>query len=288
MTRSCHHTPGRFIAGIICKMDAVNKQHEGEFSFTDMVSRAVHYWWLAAGLMIVGGLIGLLASTVRKPVYESVSVITTVIDFAYSGRLTDEEEDHLLTAIGDVIQSSQVMEDVIEMGIQNGLASSAEEMRSIFTASRQGYRWELSARSNDPGVALEANRLWLNLAVSALEQFRMDSLKALAEFNAQAGIENCFQQAVVVEPVSAYCSAADFQALRDQINSFESGTFSNSLSSRLLASRVSFQVTTEPGMPGTPAHMGRNSLTIAGVLLGLLAAVLLLVIGFPRRVSRIN
>jgi hypothetical protein len=269
-------------------MDSANTQHEGEFSFTDMVSRAVHYWWLAAGLMIVGGLIGLLASTVRKPVYESVSVITTVIDFAYSGRLTDYEEDHLLTAIGDVIQSSQVMEDVIEMGIQNGLASSAEEMRSIFTASRQGYRWELSARSNDPEVALEANRLWLNSAVSALEQFRLDSIKALAEFNTQAGIENCFQQAVVVEPVSAYCSATDFQALRDQINSFESGTSSNSLLSRLLASRVSFQVTTEPGMPGTPAHMGRNSLTIAGFLLGLLAAVLLLVIGFPRRVSRIN
>lgn len=271
------------LRGIICEMSTSNSHHEREFSLSDTFDRAVHYWWLAAVLMIIGGLIGLLVSVVRKPVYESTSVITTVIDFAYSGRLTDYEEDHLLTAIGDVIQSSEVMDRVISVGLESGFVSTSEEARSSLTASRQGYRWVLSSRSSDPNAALDTNRLWLDAAVDALEQFRADSILALAEFNAQVEVENCFQQAVVVEPVSAYCDASDMQALREQINRVESSSAKKSLLSRLLATRISFQVTQQPDLPNEAVHLGRNISAAAGVILGFLAAILLLVLGFPLR-----
>lgn len=266
-------------------MDTPNHQIEGEYSLSDTFSRAVRYWWLTAVLMIIGGLLGLLVSAVQKPVYESNSVITTVIDFAYAGRLTDYEEDHLLTAVGDLISSSEVLDEVVAAGVEAGFAPTAGEIRSSLSASRQGYRWELSARSTDPTTAVEINRLWLDAAVDALERFRMDSILGLAEFNTQAAVENCFRQAVVVEPVSAFCTVKDFQALREQVNQLESGSVKATLLSRLLASRISFQVTQQPEMPVAPVHLGRGISVAAGVMLGLLAAILLFVLGLPGRFS---
>ena len=248
-----------------------------------MFDRVVRYWWLAAVFMIAGGMVGWLVSAISKPVYESTSVITTVIDFAYSGKMTDYEEDFLLSAIGDVIRSDVVIETVVAEGVEAGLAASAEEMRASLTASRQGFRWELSSRLPDAEAAWAANRLWLDAAVGALEQFRQDSFIALAEFNAQVGVESCFAQAVIVEPVSTYCSAADFQALRKQISALESNSLKGSLLTRLLASRISFQVTQEPVQPLEPVHLGRNTAVLAGVLVGLLAAIMLFIFGFPLR-----
>lgn len=258
-------------------------QHEDEFSLSDTFARAIRYWWLTAALMIAGGLFGLLVSVVQKPLYESTSAITTVIDFAYAGRLTDYEEDHLLSAVGDVIGSSEVMAEVTSAAVEAGYAPTVEALSGSLTASRQGYRWELSSRAADPATALGLNRLWLDAAIDALERYRMDSILALAEFNIQVEVENCFQQAVVVEPVSTYCSAKDFQALRDHVNALESSPESATLLTRLLASRISFQVTRQPELPAEPVHLGRGISVAAGVMLGLLAAVLLLVLGLPRR-----
>lgn len=264
-------------------MSTDNAHGQSDFSLSDTFQRAVRYWWLAAALMIVGGLIGLLVSAVSKPVYESTSVITTVIDFAYSGRLTDKEEDHLISAVGDVIRSSEVVEDVATAGMNAGLATSSKALLSSLTASRQGYRWELSSRSSDPENAMQINQLWLQGALEGLERFRMDSILALSEFNTQVEVENCFQQLVVVEPVSAYCDLADLQALLGQIQSLESGETKTSLLTRLLASRISFQVTRQPSLPGEPVHLGRNTSAASGVVLGFLASILLLVLGLPRR-----
>ena len=260
-----------------------HNSREDDFFLTDMFDRAIRNWWLVAVCMIIGGLAGLLAASLFKPVYESTSVITTVIDYAYSGNLTAYEEDHLLTAIGDIIQSDEVMDHVIAEGVKTGLASDADQMRSSLFASRQGFRWELSSRFPDPQIAETVNRLWLETAIGELEEFRLNSILSLAEFNTQVGIENCFQQAVIVEPVSAYCDAAEFQALRDQIRSLETNGVKKSLLSRLLASRISFQVTQEPDLPVKPVHLGWNISVFAGVILGLLVAIALLIFGVPTR-----
>lgn len=257
-------------------MDTSNSHRDDDFYLSDVMDRVVRYWWLSALCMVIGGLIGLLVSVFSKPIYESTSIITTVIDFAYSGNLTDYEEDHILSTIGDVIQSDLVMNPVITQGLNSGVETSAQKMRAALSASRQGFRWELSTRLSDPVAAQAANQLWLDAAIQALEQFRLDSIVSLAEINAQAGLENCFQQAVVVDPVSAYCSAAEFESLRVQINSIESDFTKGSLLTRLLASRLSFQVTQQPDLPLEPVHLGKNTSTLAGVLLGLLAAIILL------------
>ena len=114
MPRSVYAHRGILMQCIIQTMAALDDARIDDIDLSGVVNRAVKYWWVVALLMIVGGITGLLVSVIAKPVYESNSVISSVIDFAYSGRMTDYEEDYLLTAIGDIIVSDAVMTQVVE------------------------------------------------------------------------------------------------------------------------------------------------------------------------------
>lgn len=267
--------------GIIQTMAALDDARIDDFNLSGAVNRAVKYWWAVALLMVVGGITGLLVSVIAKPVYESNSVISTVIDFAYSGRMTDYEEDYLLTAIGDIIVSDAVMTQVVDAASNDIPEIDENILLAGLTASRQGYRWGLSSRYYDAQVAQEVNRLWLNAAMNELQAFRSDSLTALAEFHAQVGIENCFSQAVVLDPAAPFCSAQDMDLLQRQLENLADGSLKADLLTRLLASRVSFEVTIEPDLPSRPVHLGRNISTLAGAMVGLLLALIVLITGYP-------
>jgi hypothetical protein len=263
-------------------MGTLNSSRNDDFFISDVFSRAVRYWWVVALLTIAGGVIGCLVSILRQPIYESTAEITTVIDYAYAGRLTDYEEDHLLSAIGDIILSDEVMNKAVAKGVSTGLVPDGEKMQAGLTASRQGYRWELSSRFTDPLTAQEVNQLWLDAAIEGLEAFRLDSISALVQLNAQMELEACFAQSVILEPTSPYCNVEGLQKLQQQAGGFYTEVEGDSLLSRLLASRISFQVTQEPDLPVSPIHYGRNISTLAGALAGLLLSIILLITGYPR------
>ena len=247
----------------------------------DVFSRAVRYWWLVTILIITGGIAGWLVSLLQKPLYESTSQITTVIDYAYAGRLTDYEEDHLLSAIGDIITSDGVLNNTAAAAEKDGLVAARDKALAGLTASRQGYRWELNSRFNDPQTAQRLNQIWLAASAEALEQFRQDSITALMQFKAQAEVEACFQQAVHLEPVSPYCTIEEMRRLLAEVEGSAEVSDGNQMLSRLLASRISYQVTREASLPTHPVHYGVNTAVLAGALIGLLAAIILFVMGFP-------
>lgn len=264
-------------------MDAQGEDRGSDILLSDIFTRAVRYWWLVTILMIAGGVTGLVfASLIQKPLYESTAQVTTVIDFAYAGSLTDLEQDHLLSAIGDIIHSQNVLEVTAAAAVDEGLVSSPEKAVAGLSASRQGFRWELSSRFTDPQISRRVNQLWLDASMSALEGFREDSIRALTQFNAQAEVLSCFQQGVIVEPASPYCNLEDLRELLADLEITPGSEPPRSLLTRLLASRISFQVTREAGLPEKPVHYNRNVTTIAGALAGLLAALALFILGYPR------
>lgn len=259
-----------------------NDDHSKDLLLSDIFERAVRYWWLVTILMITGGIAGLLISLIQKPLYESNAHITTVIDFAYAGRLTDYEEDFLLAAVGDIITSSAVIEETSTAAVDRGIIITPEDAASGLIALRQGYRWQLSSRFHDPGTAQKVNQLWLESSMRALENLRQESITALAQANAQSEVEACFQQAVNLEPVSPYCTLAEMRTLLASQEGSDSTETSATLLNRLLISRISFQVTQEADLPLQPSHYGWNVAAIAGMMVGLLASLILLLLGYPR------
>lgn len=263
-------------------MEKNTENRSDDFFLPGVLGSVVRYWWLLSILMIAGGVAGLLISRIQKPVYESTAHITTVIDYAYAGRLTDYEEDHILSMIGDIITSDSVLGSTAVQAEEQGLVKVGEHSLDGLTASRQGYRWVLNSRFHDPGIAQSINKIWLEKSIQALEIFRQDSINALSQFNAQSEVEACFQQAVSLEPVSPYCSLEQIRELLIDLEPETQDPQSGSLLSRLLASRLSYQVTREPDLPSTPVHFGTNITTLSGAIIGLLVAVILFVLGFPR------
>lgn len=253
----------------------------GDLVLSSTLQKLIHWWWVVAIFIIAGGLAGLLFSQVRQPLYESTAVITTAIDFAYAGRLTDYEEDHLITAVGDVIKSSDVMDEVIRKLTSEGITIQKDGLSDALALSRQGYRWELSSRFTDAVKAQKINQAWLGSAMIALEEMQLNSTRGLQEYLLQQSMETCFSQAVVLDPVSGYCSALELDELTKSIgnNSTEEG---ESLINSLHMSGLSFRVTQSPEVASKPVRLQANSLALSGALTGLILAVLFFQLGFPK------
>lgn len=248
----------------------------------DLTQRMMRWWWVIVIFAIAGGLAGFLISRVQKPVYESDSVITTTIDYAYAGRLNDYMVDHLITAVGDVIDSSQVIDKVLEEAAVAGIDLSHEAIKEGLTKSRQGYRWVLSSRFHDPKLAVQINQLWLSTAVDALEELRLSSLQTLDKFAYQHAVESCFSQAVILDPSSAYCTVKNFQQLRLDIKENYQNGSGQSLVNQFQISKISFQVTQTPSIPDEPVLHNTNLATAAGCAAGLILAMIFFLSGYPR------
>lgn len=103
-----------------------------DLNMSRTMHRFVHYWWVVAAAIVVGGLIGSIFPYLRKPLYESISVISTSIDFAYAGKLSELEEDQMLVAVGNLIGSTNVMSAVQEQAAQAGIELTTEDMLDQF------------------------------------------------------------------------------------------------------------------------------------------------------------
>ena len=250
-----------------------------DFIPSDFLKRTLGLWWLILLIMIAGGALGILASQLQDPIYESQASITTSIDFAYVNRLNEAEEDYLISTVGDIIDSSLVLDSVKLNSADLGISLSDEDIMSRFTKTRQGYRWEMTVRDSDPEVAQTLTQLWADTANQALINFRQKSLDSLKYHTAELALQNCFSQSVVLDPVSANCSIENLAEIRTALSesSAQEELFSNTDS--ILLSKISTELTDNAYLPGGPVVYKRNLMTLAGSVCGLLIGLGFLIFG---------
>jgi hypothetical protein len=249
----------------------------------DLVKLSARFWWLLAGLMIAGGLIGVLVTRLHKPIYESTSAITTSIDFAYAGKIDDVEQDQLITTIGDLISSTEVKDAVVKSVSDQKILLSPEVVRGILTKSRQGYRWELSVRDSDPFLAQEINQIWLDTAMDKLSAMRKNSIDSL-HFNALLlSIEDCLSQAIVVDPASAACSPETINQIQQTLDASMINQNYLSSSESIELSKVSVEITKQPDLPTKAVLFRQNLNIIAGAGIGLFVGLGILIIKNKKR-----
>jgi len=259
-----------------------SKDQTGDFFPHDLMLRMMRWWWVIVIFAVAGGVAGFILSRLQKPLYESDAVITTTIDYAYAGRLNDYMVDHLISAIGDVIDSSHVIEKVVDETRSAGIELNDASIKEGLTISRQGYRWVLSSQFHDPGLAMQINQIWLSAAMDALEGLKQNSLKGLDQLAYQHALESCFSQAVVLEPASSYCNAEDLEQLRLDVNKNLQNETNQSMLVSLQISKISFEVVQTPSEPNGPVRNNTNLVTVAGSAAGLILALILFLSGFPK------
>jgi uncharacterized protein involved in exopolysaccharide biosynthesis len=240
---------------------------------SEIIKRMIRWWWLVLLIMIVGGAAGILAVKLQKPVYESQASITTSIDYAYAGRITEAQEDALVSVIGDEISSTAVFDVIKQKAVTLDITLTDEIIKNQFTKSRQGYRWELTVRNTDPQIAQTLTQLWVDSADEELAKFEAKSQEILAMRSAQLALQNCFSQSVVVEPASSYCSTENLATLRDVLAESSTSQKITNLPSAILLSSISTEKTDDAYIPTSPVLLKQNLSALAGSFCGLLVGL---------------
>jgi len=244
---------------------------EGDLVPSALIKKATRSWWVFPILMILGGLAGMLFTKIQKPVYQSQGVISTAVDYAYSGRLEDYELDHLIMAVGDIIDSTTVRRQILAVAVPLIPDLRESTLTRNLTAIRKGNDWILSARATDPEEAKILAESWVSSAMVAL--YKMNQT-ALAEFHNQVAmlsIEKCYSESVTGEQPLASCSLDEIEKLQGTLVSEPGST--NSFRNRMLLTNLSFEVTTIPEEPKAALLFRQNICVAVGAFLGLLAAL---------------
>ncbi len=237
---------------------------------SDVLARMIRKWWILLLLMIGGGLLGVLVTYLQKPIFESQASITTSIDFAYAGRMTEDDEDYLMETVGDVIESDGVFTRLLENATLESITVDDEILQTKFTKARQGYRWELTVRDADPAKAQRLTQLWIDAAEQELKSLREFSIDALRYQTSLMALENCFSQLVVLAPASGNCSTEDIADIREVFNQNTVDDDVPSLTEAVLLSKISTEVTDNAYLPSNPVIFKQNINALVGSVAGLL------------------
>ncbi|MEA5079005.1 MAG: hypothetical protein VB013_10590 [Anaerolineaceae bacterium] len=237
------------------------------------MNRLMHYWWVVVVLMILGGGIGLFFTTLRPAVYESTASISTAIDYAFVSRLDDWEEDQIFQAVGDVILSSSVLEQVSNDASAAGLTLSKQEIAANFSADRQDTRWVLRVRNSDPQTAQKFSQIWSQNAIATLSDLRKNAVTSVAVQSSLNSLVNCLQDKVVADASSALCPEKDLTEVKKEIDAIANDPKFQEVWNSLALSHTSFELTGEATLPTSPVLFGRNISVLAGALIGLLLGV---------------
>lgn len=143
---------------------------------TAIVRRAIRYWWLVAGIAVIGGVLAVLFALAQKPVYESETVLlyrevipTSVIqgrDVSQSTRNLSSRYREMLMARG---QLQQVAEEFELFGASPD-KPVADDMRTLVDFRSKGTgTFRIVFRSGDPALA---QKVTARLAEQLIEEDR--------------------------------------------------------------------------------------------------------------------
>ena len=256
-----------------------------DIKLSEIISKIIHFWWLLIVFIIAGGVLGLLFSTLHPAVYESKSVITTVIDYGNLGKLDDMEEDQLFVAVGDLIGSTSVKDKTAADAAVEDVALTAEEINDSLWLDRKDTRWVLRVRASDPQTALRINEIWTQAAMDSLSDMKENALVAASFQQKLDSLVSCFEQSVIMEPIPAECQPQNYSELRNAINELTAAQPSVIYDS-LILSHTSFTVTTQSTNPNSPVSFSRNLLVLAGGFLGLIISLVLFTLDWPKQKNK--
>lgn len=253
-----------------------------DFSPSRTFGKVIHLWWVLALLMIVGGMCGVWVSRLHKPVYESKAVITSVLDYSQIGQIDDTDEDQIYVAIGQIIGSSAVENEVVAQVKTEKLDLTEVQVLNSLALDRQDNRWVLHVRLTNPQLAQKVNQYWVDDAIKALEVMKSDAVLGYASQQYINSLVTCFQQSVVSESGSAICNNQNMTQLQTEIKQVFDDPNSKLTSASLLLLHTSFELTNAPDLPTSPVLLAQNISALAGIVIALIVGLVILSIDFSK------
>jgi hypothetical protein len=221
-----------------------------------------------------------------SPLIESRSVISTAINYSETGLMTDLEEDHVLSVIGEVIVSDSVITQLQDSLNPETRAMIEENIRSHLFAEREGYRWILRVRSANTHTADEISLRWADIATETLDEALSHSRKALLLSRQISQLQSCFTNAVTNRPAVPPCVLSSIKAISIELNDLGAEYKEEQAQSFGLIPAVVFTVTQTGNDLGAPVTFKTAEIVLAGAVLGFIGGLILVLSGFPGQNSK--
>jgi len=202
-------------------------------------------------------------------------VITAVVDTTRTGKITQYEEDQTMGMMGGILGSTAVLEKTATLASEHGIETSASSLFTAVSVERYSYRWVMRLRDPDPQRASMLAGYWLEAGKEALENASAHAEKAETLRRQLEGLENCFSQIAAVSPVYVPCGYQNQADLQREMKNLADVFWQEKLASSGVIPALGFNVAEEPAPAMAPVRRGQNILALAGALIGLAVAIVL-------------
>ena len=256
------------------------------FSPADIFIRSVKLWWVVVIFSIAGGGLSYVIHGLLPPVFSSRVIITTSINFAKTGPLTDEKQDQAINAARDVILSNTVKEAVLSQALDQGFEFNLEEFENAHFSDRMGFDIVIGIEANDPNMAAFITNIWADTALTNLNDDLWHAIKAEALSKVLNNLEACFEEVSVTPPSSAICQEMSISEILETINQTSSLLAQETAASKAIIPSLSFALGNKAEIPVIPTYRNRNLMVFSGLMIGFIAGIIFSQISPPNRNPR--
>jgi hypothetical protein len=233
---------------------------------------AAGWLWILAGAM-VGGCLGLVASTLRPPLYEASAVVGIGIDRNRADVPDDITVRQAFDRVRGLLLADDTLAEAISLGVGRGgptaTIESARSFRERIRLSERPDGWVLAVLGTDPDETERMARAWAEVAVRRLQTASYHAVRA-AEW-----------QGMLMGELSADCADSP----SDQLDGLPIGAAGEirfpagldpvrSRSSRGILPALTYSLLRGSSGTASPVIWGRGSLVLGGAIVGLVIGVL--------------
>jgi len=261
-------------------------QDAAAFIPAEAFGRALRRWWLLTLLTIAGGLAGLVFNALRPQPYEAGFRIATSIDVASSGELNQYQEDITYEAVGALLFSPSLQEQVIMVAGRSGTPLPADYLGRNATVERRLATWQVRVRHSDPQAAEAIAAVWLRLASEEMRRAYAQAVDADGLERYLESMEGCLARAAVSPPSFGLCSQTSLAQIQAEIQKTGGLLSAARLSSRGLSSSLAIDQAESDLLPARAVSDQRGQMVLAGALVGFVVGLWALQVDFRRRMPR--
>jgi uncharacterized protein involved in exopolysaccharide biosynthesis len=241
----------------------------------DLLGFVKEGWKLMVIGVILGGLAGLVISSLLKPEYESTAEFSFSFDYSRTGLLTDIEEDQAMEVAGDVVNSTEVRQRIIERVNELGIQITPDQLKSDFIAERRFGQWLLKVRRGDPSEAARFSNIWGEAARTSLINAQQAAVKADALHRYVLSLESCFQQSTSGQVAQPLCQASSRLELQDEMDASGKDLAKWQEQSLGFFPGLNFLWAQEAVENNAPIQHSRGSMILFGCMAGFLISVII-------------
>jgi len=252
-----------------------------KFSPYEKIENSIRHWWVIVLFMLAGAGTGYLIYQNRSPVYEAQAVFSNSIDYSRTGMLTEYDQDQILILVNDIIDSTEVREEVVRAANAEGINIDMNTfLENSYTESKRNL-WVLRVRNPDPDSTARIANLWAEISNEKIQEAYRHALIAAELQRYLDSLESCMGHLIVSEPVMGQCSPGNLPSLSVELQKTGVEVKKEKLSAKGLIPGLVSTLSVKAEIPLIPVNNQANIMLLAGAVAGFVIALFLVELQIP-------